>query len=664
MDLSVGQIFDGKYKIMSVLGEGGMGKAYLARNVKLGTLWAIKHVRKDPNSPVDLLAEPNIMKKLNHPSLPRIFDIIEDQHNIYIVLDYIEGVSLDKELIKQGKFSENEVVEWAKTICDVYIYLHELKPNPIIYRDMKPSNLMKTPEGTVKVIDFGIAREYKNDAKSDTLLLGTKGYAAPEQEGLAQTDERSDLYSLGVTLYHLITGISPREALSFKPLRQIDPRLSEGLEMIIGKCVMPYPIDRYQTARQLLDDLNHIDKFSKQFKREQFKRNVARFSFVVSICFFSYLTFAGFSQLQTEKVLAYDELVSDAVSLLEQKAYPQAKSELNKAIDLFPEKIDAYRETARLLYSEGKYEKVESYMKDLFTKDVPAVTDDPDLLYLLGSSFYERELYKEAIPYFSRASQVSPTTVHYLRDLAVAYAKNDQVEEAKAALDQIKKLKIDEEVTWYIEAEITSEQKQLKKAEDGFQLVIDKGNDRLLQSKAYFALAQLYKENQKELEDEDLNKRIAVLEQGKKAIQGANNIPIMELLGEAYHEKSALHQNQPELLEKSMSEFQQIIDLGYERPYLYRNIAILYQMLERYEESEKTLVEMKEKYPEEYTAYLQLALLYAEVENKKPVAERNYQKTVENYELALKHSPNGKETVQLQPLIRLIEELRTNNWIN
>ena len=103
-------------------------------------------------------------------------------------------MSLDKELEEHTKFSEEMVVEWAKTLCDVYIYLHEHKPNPIIYRDMKPSNLMKTPEGTVKLIDFGIAREYKVDAKSDTLLLGTKGYAAPEQEGLAQTDEKQIRY--------------------------------------------------------------------------------------------------------------------------------------------------------------------------------------------------------------------------------------------------------------------------------------------------------------------------------------------------------------------------------------------------------------------------------------------------------------------------------------
>ena len=387
MDLTVGQIFDGKYKIIRILGEGGMGKAYLARNSKLGTLWAIKMVRKDPASPVDFLAEPNIMKKLNHPSLPRIFDIIEDADNIYIVLDFIDGVSLDKELEEHTKFSEEMVVEWAKTLCDVYIYLHEHKPNPIIYRDMKPSNLMKTPEGTVKLIDFGIAREYKVDAKSDTLLLGTKGYAAPEQEGLAQTDERSDIYSLGVTLYHLLTGISPREALGFKPLRQIDPQFSEGLEIIIRKCVMPDPKDRYQSARSLLNDLNQIESFSKQYKQAQLKRNLRRLSFIASLCFFSYLTYTGFSQLQTEKVLAYDGLVEDAVTLLEEKDFQETDTKLKEAINLLPERVDAYREKARLLYNQGQYVETENYIRNLFSSKISEVKYDADLYYLLGSSF-------------------------------------------------------------------------------------------------------------------------------------------------------------------------------------------------------------------------------------------------------------------------------------
>lgn len=177
------KIFDGKYKIIDVLGEGGMGKVYRVQNTNLGNYWAVKQVSKQTNGSIDLLAEPNIMKKLNHPSLPRIFDILEDHDYIYIVLDYVEGISLDKLLLSGRRFSEQQVIEWAKQICDVYNYLHKLKPHPIIYRDMKPSNLMVTPNNDIKVIDFGIAREYKVDSRSDTMYLGTEEYAAPEQKG-------------------------------------------------------------------------------------------------------------------------------------------------------------------------------------------------------------------------------------------------------------------------------------------------------------------------------------------------------------------------------------------------------------------------------------------------------------------------------------------------
>ncbi|MDI3477163.1 MAG: eukaryotic-like serine/threonine-protein kinase, partial [Thermoanaerobacterium sp.] len=140
--LNPGQIFDSKYEILKILGSGGMGTVYLAQNIKLGTLWAIKEVNKKLGDRVNLLAEPNILKKLSHPSLPRIFDIIEDESHIYIIMDYIEGIPLDKELEKRESFPEKQVVEWAKQICEALKYLHSMKPNPIIYRDMKPSNLI------------------------------------------------------------------------------------------------------------------------------------------------------------------------------------------------------------------------------------------------------------------------------------------------------------------------------------------------------------------------------------------------------------------------------------------------------------------------------------------------------------------------------------------
>ena len=274
-----GQLFDNKYKILRILGQGGMGRVYLAENIKLGTLWAVKEISKKTDSKINFLAEPNILKKLNHPTLPKIFDIMEDDENIYIIVDYIEGTSLDKKLTEAGKFSEGLVIDWAKQLCDALIYLHALMPNPIIYRDMKPSNIVLTCNGNIKLIDFGIAREFKKECESDTIYIGTRGYAAPEQYGAGQTSVRTDIYSLGVTLYHLITGRSPNEPpFEIKPVRFFDKSLSREIEEIIYKCTRPDPAQRYQSVQELLDDIHRLrrqgrndDESSKAYSAKQEK---------------------------------------------------------------------------------------------------------------------------------------------------------------------------------------------------------------------------------------------------------------------------------------------------------------------------------------------------------------------------------------------------------
>jgi serine/threonine protein kinase len=255
-----GDVIEGKYRIIDVLGKGGMSTVYLAENIKLGTLWAVKAISKTSDSRMDLLAEPNILKRLSHPALPRVFDIRENQESIYIIVDYIEGKPLDYELEKAGCFSEEITLKWAKQLCEVLIYLHEFKPNPIIYRDMKPSNIIIDKSGNVKLIDFGIAREYKEQSDTDTVYIGTRGYAAPEQYGFGQTNMSSDIYSLGITLFYIITGRNPNYlAGEVKPLRYYNAGISPELEAIISRCTRQNPEERFQTARELLNVLEaHI----------------------------------------------------------------------------------------------------------------------------------------------------------------------------------------------------------------------------------------------------------------------------------------------------------------------------------------------------------------------------------------------------------------------
>lgn len=276
--LEIGSLVDGKYKILSEIGHGGMSVVYMAINEKANKTWAVKEVRKDGVLDFEavkqgLIVETDMLKRLKHPNLPSIIDVIEDEKTFLIVMDYIEGNSLSKALEEYGAQPQEYVIEWAKQLCDVLGYLHTREP-AIIYRDMKPANIMLKPDGNLTLIDFGTAREFKEKNLADTTCLGTVGYAAPEQfGGMGQTDGRTDIYCLGATLYHLVTGCNPSEPpYEIKPIREINPSLSSGFERIIQKCTQRNPDDRYQSAAELMYDLEHYEEIDDEYLKKQKKK--------------------------------------------------------------------------------------------------------------------------------------------------------------------------------------------------------------------------------------------------------------------------------------------------------------------------------------------------------------------------------------------------------
>ena len=356
----IGTVIDGKYEIQTEIGRGGMSVVYLAMDTHLNKLWAVKEIRKKGSGKHDeiiinsLLAEANLMKRLDHPSLPRIVDILDNGGTIYVVMDYIEGESLDKVLEIYGEQPEELVIGWAKQLCDVLIYLHSQKP-PIIYRDMKPANVMLKPEGNIKLFDFGIAREYKEQNLTDTTVLGTRGYAPPEQYN-GQTDARSDIYALGMTMHHLLTGIDPRSGDAYAPVRMWNPELSEGIELIIDKCVQPAAENRYQNCEDLLYDLNHPELITKDYKRKQ-KRKLASFIIMASLTVVMALTGIICSMAATKiNNINYDTLISPA----EATSLDDKMVSYKQAIDIYPEKLDAYSCILEAYEDEGRFGKKEN----------------------------------------------------------------------------------------------------------------------------------------------------------------------------------------------------------------------------------------------------------------------------------------------------------------
>lgn len=396
--LEIGSVIDGKYKILNVVGKGGMSVVYLAMNERANKQWAIKEVRKDGMQSFEvvkqnLVAETDLLKKLNHPHLPSIIDVIDCDDTFLIVMDYIEGNPLSKALETSGAQNQDDVIEWAKQLCDVIGYLHSRKP-PIIYRDMKPSNVMLKPDGNVMLIDFGTAREFKYSSVADTTCLGTQGYAAPEQfGGHGQTDARTDIYCLGATMYHLVTGHNPATPpYEMYPIRQWNPMLSSGLEEIILKCTQRNPEDRYQSCAELLYALDHYKDLDIENKKVQsFKWKTFLASFIMTIVML--VGTIGFSAgLTVQTSSTYESYIANGDSAVSQDA---AEKYYLDAINVDPANPLAYQKllercTSDSKLSEDEYNTIKDAIyehEDELKSKYPSEYAD-NVAYKLGQALY------------------------------------------------------------------------------------------------------------------------------------------------------------------------------------------------------------------------------------------------------------------------------------
>ena len=482
--LEIGSLIDGKYKILNKVGQGGMSVVYLAMNEKANKQWAIKEVRKDGVKDFEivkqgLVAETDLLKKLSHPSLPSIIDVIEGPDTFLIVMDYIQGNPLSKALEEYGAQPQEYVIEWAKQLCDVLEYLHTRTP-PIIYRDMKPANIMLKPDGNICLIDFGTAREFKEKNLADTTCLGTVGYAAPEQfGGMGQTDARTDIYCLGATLYHLVTGRNPCDPpYEILPIRQVNPALSSGLERIIQNCTQRNPDDRYQSCAELMYALENYEKIDDAYRKKQ-KRKLGLFLASAGLTLaFGAASLWGYLSGEQKKTENYDLMLRSASTA--QDCYD--------AILTDPSRSEAYEQRADLLTqdhmltgeegqqllklqagldeekSNGFSERVD-VLKTLKEKNPDGYQE---VCYRIGESFLfyydtadDRDSYTKAAKWLSEATETYPVAEIYC-SIASCMDTIDQYNGAK--IKQTEKMYEEYERLWGM-------LRELKAQADGFDSV-------------------------------------------------------------------------------------------------------------------------------------------------------------------------------------------------
>jgi outer membrane protein assembly factor BamB/tRNA A-37 threonylcarbamoyl transferase component Bud32 len=266
--LPLGTILQERYEILAVLGLGGMGAVYEARDLRFSAVTKIIAVKEMNNSAADprlrrigiqnFEREANILASLSHPGIPKIFDYFSESNRSYLILEFIEGQNLEDVLdTHRQPFTQEEAVDWALQICDVLAYLHSQKP-PVIFRDIKPGNLMLKPDGRIMVIDFGIAKVFEHGQRGT--MIGTEGYSPPEQyRGVAEP--RGDLYALGATLHHLLSGRDPRLEPPFtfheRPIHLFNPSVSPDVEAAVMKALAYDAQERFGSALEMAQALSN-----------------------------------------------------------------------------------------------------------------------------------------------------------------------------------------------------------------------------------------------------------------------------------------------------------------------------------------------------------------------------------------------------------------------
>lgn len=427
--LREGDIVDGSWEVIKQIGQGGSGTVYLVRDIELNRLLALKEVPvrntdQGKRQAKAVVAEVSLLKSLSHPSIPRILKMTHDEHSILIIMDYIEGYSLRSLIAKKNYIEEALIVKWGLALCDTLKYLHNRNPK-VIYRDLKPHNVMLSNENHLFLMDFGISREVGPDfdySKEDR--VGTKGYAAPEMRAKnAWFDERSDIYALGRTLYFLATRNSPSleklpngQELPILPIRQYDASRSVGLEKIIEKATAYKPTDRYQSVEEMIYDLKNIDKMSEGYIRKIKRRATTIYSLFGTLILGLFLLGSGALYSQMATTDAYNQAISKGKT-------SQDLDSLVSASKIMPGEVEPYLEMVKIYRSNGHFTSEDEFqLLSALQSNLPSLKGKEgagDLLYQVGQLYwfyYPQNGQTKSVSWFEQAKDfgVSEKNQHLL----------------------------------------------------------------------------------------------------------------------------------------------------------------------------------------------------------------------------------------------------------
>ena len=702
------------YSAIRPLGEGGMGTLYRARKDSLDVDVVIKRVKQKFKGRMDERAEANILKTLKHKYLPRIYDVIESPSGyVYTIMDMIPGENMQNYVKTHGPVSQKLAYRWACQLCEVIAYLHSQVP-PILHCDIKPSNIMITPAGDICVIDFNTSLVF---SKGVLAIGATPGYAAPEQYtrpgaspdtietvpleetmplrgykdafayqnvrsnkdpsgrgvsnsvtaaqatnagGYGTISKRTDVYGIGATLYYAITGQQPGHSLKdVRPITSYKLKFSRSFLLIIARAMMKRQEERFCDAQEMLRALQDIHAIDGRYKKVvHSQRVVAAVSLVLAVSGTLAILF-GVQRIGVERYAAYDALVRKGRTAADEMRFDEAEQDLQQAIAIYDDQLEAYVEQAVLLYRQGKYQECIDAVETTQSRELKYYSRQSvaNLYNVAAEAYYELESYESAATMYQKAIGYSPDILSYYQGEATALIQLGDYSGADEVLAEMAKAVPDAEQSGayqVVQSELLRKQGDLPDALDAARKAIGSadGNDQL--ARAYRLAASICED----IGDSMLSEEINLLNQGIEQLPDGYYNALAGQLASAYIRQAEATGN-PGYQKDALRTYQQLEKNGNTTLEVRLNIAMLQYQLHDFSKAMEMLQALKKDYPKDYRVYKWLAFVQGELDLQNGAS---YTKTLGYYETAAELYRAEQASGVYGPQMDELDRMARNNW--
>lgn len=702
------------YSSIRPLGEGGMGTLYRAHKDSLDVDVVIKRVKQKFKGRMDERAEANILKTLKHKYLPRIYDVIESPSGyVYTIMDMIPGENMQNYVKTHGPVSQKLAYRWACQLCEVIAYLHSQVP-PILHCDIKPSNIMITPNEDICVIDFNTSLVF---SKGVLAIGATPGYAAPEQYtrpgaspdtietvpleetmplrgykdafayqnvrsnkgpsgrgvsnsvtaaqatnagGYGTISKRTDVYGIGATLYYAITGQQPGHSLKdVRPITSYKLKFSRSFLLIIARAMMKRQEERFCDAQEMLRALQDIHAIDGRYKKVvHSQRVVAAVSLVLAVSGTLAILF-GVQRIGVERYAAYDALVRKGRTAADEMRFDEAEQDLQQAIAIYDDQLEAYVEQAVLLYRQGKYQECIDAVETTQSRGLKYYSRQSvaNLYNVAAEAYYELESYESAATMYQKAIGYSPDILSYYQGEATALIQLGDYSGADEVLAEMAKAVPDAEQSGayqVVQSELLRKQGDLPDALDAARKAIGSadGNDQL--ARAYRLAASICED----IGDSMLSEEINLLNQGIEQLPDGYYNALAGQLASAYIRQAEATGN-PGYQKDALRTYQQLEKNGNTTLEVRLNIAMLQYQLHDFSKAMEMLQALKKDYPKDYRVYKWLAFVQGELDLQNGAS---YTKTLGYYETAAELYRAEQASGVYDPQMDELDRMARNNW--